>query len=105
MIRQYRPRMNVVLRPTQEGGVGYQFTGHHEIMLPLLAAAVLETLASCGSSRPAVRPAQNPAESDAHGFVKSPSSSRRRSESLRNHFEYSVRGLYTETAHSGMNAR
>jgi len=50
MIRQYRPRMNVVLRPTQDGGAGFQFTGHHEIMFPLLAAAVLESLAGGKSS-------------------------------------------------------
>jgi len=40
MIQHYRPRMNVVQRPTQDSGKGYQFTGHHEIMLPLLAALI-----------------------------------------------------------------
>jgi hypothetical protein len=44
MIRQYRPGANVVERPTRDGGVGYHFTGHHEIMLPLLATAVLEAV-------------------------------------------------------------
>jgi hypothetical protein len=44
-IRQYRPRMNVVERPTQGGGRGIVLTGHHELMLPLLAAAVNEELA------------------------------------------------------------
>jgi hypothetical protein len=45
MIRQYRPRMNVVERPTRTGGgTGYQITGHHEIMVPLLAWAVDEKL-------------------------------------------------------------
>lgn len=45
MIRHYRPRMNVVLRPTRSGGgKGYQITGHHEIMIPLLAWAVAERL-------------------------------------------------------------
>lgn len=43
-IRHYRPQMNVVQRPTVDGGKGYQFTGHHEIMFPLLCAAVLESL-------------------------------------------------------------
>jgi hypothetical protein len=43
-IRQYRPMTNVVERPTLEGGEGYSLVGHHEIMLPLLAAAVLEGL-------------------------------------------------------------
>jgi len=41
-IRQYRPQMNVVQRPTAGSGKGYQFTGHHEIMFPLLCAAILE---------------------------------------------------------------
>jgi hypothetical protein len=42
MLRHYRPRVNVVQRPTLEGGAGYEITGHHEIMVPLLAWAVLE---------------------------------------------------------------
>jgi hypothetical protein len=40
MIRHYRPQMNVVERPTQKFGRGYNFTGHHEIMFPLLAAMI-----------------------------------------------------------------
>jgi len=40
----YRPLTNVVKRPTQKGGQGYALTGHHELMVPLLAAAVLEKL-------------------------------------------------------------
>jgi hypothetical protein len=44
MIRQYRPRMNVVERPTAAGGTGIHLTGHHELMLPLLAWAVREAL-------------------------------------------------------------
>lgn len=45
MIRQYRPRVNVVERPTRTGGgKGYQITGHHEIMVPLLAWSVVEEL-------------------------------------------------------------
>ncbi|MBF8248539.1 MAG: hypothetical protein HW374_1339 [Bacteroidetes bacterium] len=40
MIRHYRPQVNIVERPTQKGGRGYNFTGHHEIMVPLLAAMV-----------------------------------------------------------------
>jgi hypothetical protein len=43
-IRHYRPMTNVVYRPTLEGGEGYFLTGHHEIMFPLLAAAVVEGL-------------------------------------------------------------
>jgi len=44
MIQHYRPRENVVKRPTNMGGQGYAFTGHHEIMIPLLATAVIEKL-------------------------------------------------------------
>lgn len=40
MIRQYRPQVNVVERPTQPRGKGYSFTGHHEIMIPLLSAMI-----------------------------------------------------------------
>ena len=39
-IRHYRPRLNVVERPTREGGRGFTLIGHHEIMFPLLAAAI-----------------------------------------------------------------
>ncbi len=40
MIQHYRPRVNVVSRPTLAGGQGYQITGHHEIMIPLLAMGI-----------------------------------------------------------------
>jgi len=40
MNNQYRPMMNVRLRPTQDGGRGYYVTGHHELMIPLLAAMI-----------------------------------------------------------------
>jgi len=43
-IQHYRPLTNVVRRPTQRGGRGYHLTGHHEIMVPLLAAGILEKL-------------------------------------------------------------
>lgn len=45
-MRHYRPGVNIVQRPTQTGGRGYRLTGHHEIMFPLLCAAVLEQLRS-----------------------------------------------------------
>jgi len=42
-LQHYRPRVNVVERPhAQAGGRGYALTGHHEIMIPLLAAALTE---------------------------------------------------------------
>jgi hypothetical protein len=44
MQRHYRPRMNVVQRPTLQSGKGYEITGHHEIMVPLLVWSVIEAL-------------------------------------------------------------
>jgi hypothetical protein len=41
-LRHYRPLTNVVARPTAGVGRGYAITGHHEIMIPLLAAALIE---------------------------------------------------------------
>jgi hypothetical protein len=42
-LQHYRPRVNVVQRPHAAGaGNGYNITGHHELMLPLLAAALIE---------------------------------------------------------------
>ena len=38
-IQSYRPNANVVSRPTARVGRGYSLTGHHELMLPLLAAS------------------------------------------------------------------
>jgi hypothetical protein len=43
--RHYRPAVNVVARPTAAGGLGIHLTGHHEIMFPLLWAAVEDALA------------------------------------------------------------
>ncbi|MEP6692784.1 MAG: hypothetical protein ABJD07_16625 [Gemmatimonadaceae bacterium] len=48
MIRHYRPRMNVVQRPVLAGGQGFEITGHHEIMLPLLAWSVIDQLGTTG---------------------------------------------------------
>ena len=44
MIRHYRPTENIVRRPVHKGGQGYYLLGHHELMLPLLAASVIEEL-------------------------------------------------------------
>jgi hypothetical protein len=41
-IQHYRPNTNVVHRPTLGAGRGYSLTGHHEILVPLLAAALVE---------------------------------------------------------------
>jgi hypothetical protein len=40
MIQHYRPNQNVLLRPTAKSGQSFALTGHHEIMLPLLAAGL-----------------------------------------------------------------
>ena len=48
MQRHYRPHVNVVQRPTLAGGAGYELTGHHEIMLPLLAWAITDKLTDGG---------------------------------------------------------
>ncbi len=44
MIRHYRPITNVVTRPLSLGGRGIQIIGHHELMVPLLHAAIIEAL-------------------------------------------------------------
>jgi hypothetical protein len=41
-LRQYRPLTNVVTRPTAGSGKGYSLIGHHELLIPLLAAALIE---------------------------------------------------------------
>jgi len=41
-MRMYRPLTNVVARPTVSSGKGYSLVGHHEIMIPLLAAALID---------------------------------------------------------------
>ena len=43
-IRQYRPRKNVIERPVSGKGRGFDFVGHHEILIPLIAAGVIEKL-------------------------------------------------------------
>jgi hypothetical protein len=45
MIRHYRPRLNVVQRPTRDGGSGYLLTGHHELLVPLIVWGVDAALA------------------------------------------------------------
>ena len=44
MIYHYRPYQNVVSRPVMAGGSGYYIIGHHEIILPLLAQAIIEKI-------------------------------------------------------------
>jgi hypothetical protein len=45
-IRHYRTMTNVVNRPTSSGGKGYNVIGHHELMIPLLAAALIDRIGS-----------------------------------------------------------
>lgn len=59
--RLYRPQTNVVQRPTAGVGRGYALVGHHELLIPLLAAALLETAA------------EGPAARDAPGSARPPS--------------------------------
>ncbi|MCP4691252.1 MAG: hypothetical protein GY859_24615, partial [Desulfobacterales bacterium] len=47
-INHYRPLTNVVKRPTALGGQGFNLIGRHEIMLPLIAAGVIEQTGSQG---------------------------------------------------------
>ena len=42
--RHYRPLTNVIQRPTARGGTGINLVGHHEILLPLIAAGLIEEL-------------------------------------------------------------
>jgi hypothetical protein len=42
-IQSYRPNANVVERPTHGVGRGYRLTGHHELLVPLLASVLVET--------------------------------------------------------------
>lgn len=43
-LQHYRPKANVVERPhAKSGGAGYAITGHHELMVPLLAACLIES--------------------------------------------------------------
>ncbi len=44
IVGHYRPIQNVVRRPVSLGGKGYSFIGHHQIMIPLLAGAIMEKL-------------------------------------------------------------
>lgn len=53
MIPHYRPRVNVLQRPTQTGGHYFEFIGHHELLLPLLFAAVQEFAHGFHADRPA----------------------------------------------------
>lgn len=67
-VRQYRPERNIVERPTRLAGRGISLIGHHEILIPLLAAGVVERhaaaerapRAAARSKRPPRKPARPP---------------------------------------------
>jgi hypothetical protein len=48
-MRHYRPQTNVVNRPTKGIGTGYSLVGHHELMIPLLAAALIDADGDSGN--------------------------------------------------------
>lgn len=50
-VRQYRPSVNVVDRPTRKGGRGISLVGHHEILVPMLAAGLVEAVPESGAGR------------------------------------------------------
>jgi hypothetical protein len=54
-IRHYRPAVNVVERPTRLGGHGVSIVGQHEILVPLLAAGVIEALERPVKQKPRTR--------------------------------------------------
>lgn len=51
-IRHYRPTVNVVERPTRTGGRGISLIGHHEILVPLLAAGYIEAVEAARAEAP-----------------------------------------------------
>jgi deoxyhypusine synthase len=54
-IRHYRPMVNVVERPTRMGGRGISLVGHHEILVPLIAAGLIESLDAAPARKPRKR--------------------------------------------------
>ena len=44
MHQHYRPTQNVLKRPTAKNGKGYTLIGRHEILIPLLANAIIESI-------------------------------------------------------------
>lgn len=55
-IQHYRSNLNPVSRAKELGGRGYTITGHHEIMIPLLAASVVERVQALRSQAAAATP-------------------------------------------------
>ncbi len=55
-VRQYRPERNIVERPTRLAGRGISLIGHHEILVPLLAAGVIERFGAAKAKKAADAP-------------------------------------------------
>jgi hypothetical protein len=71
-VRQYRPERNIVERPTRLAGRGISLVGHHEILVPLLAAGVVER-----HSAGADADSQRRKKASARGVVKKRAAPRR----------------------------
>lgn len=75
-LRHYRPGVNVVSRPTAAGGRGVHITGHHELLFPVLAGAVLERIAALAAERgrrvATTSPARRPRAASPAAVRKSP---------------------------------
>lgn len=52
-IRHYRPQVNIVERPTRRGGRGLSLIGQHEVLIPLMAAGVIDRFAANGAGETA----------------------------------------------------
>jgi hypothetical protein len=73
MQRHYRPRVNVVQRPTRGGGSGFLLTGHHEILIPLLVWGVLERV----SNQESVAESQEPGTGNRESGRRAPAKGRK----------------------------
>jgi hypothetical protein len=74
-IRQYRPQVNIVERPTRLAGRGISLIGQHEVLIPLMAAGVIERYET--ASRKPVRPRRKAAASKAPGGRRRPGGKRK----------------------------
>lgn len=71
-IRQYRPQMNIVERPTRLAGRGFSLVGQHEVLIPLMAAGVIERHAAAALRRPKRSPGKKRATKKAPGSRRRP---------------------------------
>ena len=76
-IRHYRPQMNIVERPTRIAGRGISLVGQHEVLIPLMAAGVIDRFAAA-SRKPARRSGKTAAKKTPGSGPKRRPSGRRR---------------------------